>query len=553
MKQVLLGVSAVVVLASAAVRADTAPRWKVVLASSAPAVQIPNLPPSSTYAVISGQLGDAGPAQLTFDLYGQGSESDMGLSGLWHDAGANAAPFASRNATGATGPGLSGEEAAHVFRALDWMMDTSGDGHIVFGGFTGDPAQPVESATEGVWIFDGQRNTEIARVGTDGALGPQLGAGWVFDGFDGGDSGEVIATAMNGGAAFLRARTHGPSSGNVAMISRYTPTLGLSPCALEGSSGPALSPGVGAGPFTDIQYPFYATANGLYARASVGNAGARRNGVWQFCNGAPRAAALAGATGALGPGIVSSVDARFTDVSYAIASVSPDTFYFSATAVRAPGGAEFNGVYLHTPSGNQPVVIDDGSVSTGMPGHSFAFDWQVSLFSSANQVVMLGRTSDDVGGGYRQGLWRLVPGQPPRPLALTGPDSPYPPAAGHHWDGFGWIAVFANGEIAMLASTDLGLAVWRLHDDQAPVRVLSIGDAISVPTSAGTVTAPLTGFPIQLRRSTLSTTTVRDRMYGENGDVLVLVQIAGYSDSIDNLTWVRGNVLSDALFANGFD
>ena len=94
MKQVLLGVSAVVVLASAAVRADTAPRWKVVLASSAPAVQIPNLPPSSTYAVISGQLGDAGPAQLTFDLYGQGSESDMGLSGLWHDAGANAAPFA---------------------------------------------------------------------------------------------------------------------------------------------------------------------------------------------------------------------------------------------------------------------------------------------------------------------------------------------------------------------------------------------------------------------------------------------------------------------------
>ena len=42
-------------------------------------------------------------------------------------------------------------------------------------------------------------------------------------------------------------------------------------------------------------------------------------------------------------------------------------------------------------------------------------------------------------------------------------------------------------------------------------------------------------------------------MYGENGDVLVLVQIAGYSDSIDNLTWVRGNVLSDALFANGFD
>jgi len=85
------------------------------------------------------------------------------------------------------------------------------------------------------------------------------------------------------------------------------------------------------------------------------------------------------------------------------------------------------------------------------------------------------------------------------------------------------------------------------------VRVLSIGDAISVPTSAGTVTAPLTGFPIQLRRSTLSTTTVRDRMYGENGDVLVLVQIAGYSDSIDNLTWVRGNVLSDALFANGFD
>jgi hypothetical protein len=491
-----------------------------VIAGDSSNVVTPDIPPSASRTLNDISVGDVGDSLFGFRLQGAAV-----AEGYWAATGSRVQRYAALGTAAAAGPGRSGAEAAHQFLSLpSGGGSVSPDGQRSFAARAGDPAATL-NASHGQWRWDGVRNIEFARGSTDGVLGPGLGAGWVFPN----SAGFGEARMLDAGHAVLIAEATNALAGTQRIIARHVPGSGNLPCMRTGTTEPALAPGITAGDsFANTTLSFNrvsAALDGrLYARLAVSGS---REGIFELCDGAPRAFAADNDTGALGPDI-GITGARFTGFATMPPQPSGDGVMFFANW-NAPSQPTRVGLFHHDGASNRGIAYTE-------PSGFFGPNWENATWRSFD-VDSLSVAGDmaafeaglETGGGDPVGLFRVRAGGSPELVALIGVvGGPYDPEDGRTWRTFDAIAVFDNGDIVLDATTnpDSTRDLWLLRQGQAPRRLLSPGAALRVPTSLGPVDTTITSYNIP--QGGVRTADGTDTWIGIDGTLFFSAQAAGF-------------------------
>lgn len=538
-------VAAVVVAmlaAPAVVHAQDLP-WRAVIGASS-AITAPGLPVASR-SFTDFAISDAGKG-----FVGVRMTSPDTAEGYWAQRQGAWTQYARNGVTGATmGPGRTGAEAGHVFQLHSTDQGYAGiDGQRAFAARAGAPGDTI-NATWGVWRWDTTKNVEIARALTDGPLGPNLGADWVFQN----SSDFVTPRAMNGGQVLLNTNVTSPTGLDRRYLAKSVPGQGIVPCALRYSTDPNLAPGIAAGDSFDTGWGVASNLsvtpdNRVYLVAAT-NQG--RDGIWEVCDGAPRARVVDNEAGARGPdiGIATAVFSDFDVVHPA----DGNQFYYFARYRPAPSDSSRTGLFWHDGATNRPLAMNDAANVYG-PGWQDA-TWSSfgtsSLTSAGEWTAFQAMIHVPADGATPDGLWRVQAGGTPELVALLDIAGSYGPEPGRTWDSFYGNAVLANGDIVIEARTQPGseYALWLLRKDAAPRRILAVGQSVSVPTSSGVQQAAVTSYEIPGGASPYSRGP--DGWIASDSSMLVSVNLNGYSGRV-LISAMSGNPL-DPIFANGFD
>lgn len=547
------GVAAVLTAALAAPLAAAA-EWRVVANSRNTEIVLPQLPPiSENYRIESTTMADRGLPLLSFARTRPNLPNED-----WAEKGGQLVPIARAGVTDATGPGRTGAEAGDVFLNIQADRDGFGTNHRVFAAIAGAPGS--SGNPQSVWRWDGIRNVEIARnrVGSESPLGPGLPPGWMFYSLKPfGSFRDIDARALPNGEAVISAQISGNGAGNLRdAVIHHRPGAGNRACLFAYDLGPDWSPGVdgigafSGGPASDMlavspRGEIYSVAGTTGIENVPGSA---RGGIWRLCDGAPRALALTGDSGAFGPGMGGS--AVFTNLFSLLATGRAGEVLFTAQGQNDSGA--FLGLFRHAPDGSHsPVLLRgaDGALGPKIAGQVFQsgdFPYQVR---AAGRYAALKATMAPVGNPQQTttGLWRISPEEGAVPLALLGDTGTYAPAPGRTWTEFYRFAAFDNGDVAVFAevSNPGESSIWRLSPGKPPQKVLGYGTIVDVPTAGGVVQVPVSliysitpvGIP----------SPGDDNVFNASGFALQSVELQGYSNTV----LVRGNAM-DRIFADGF-
>ncbi|MBX3724898.1 MAG: hypothetical protein KF823_03170 [Xanthomonadales bacterium] len=537
-------------LAQAAQSQPTDPAWQVVLANSGADLVLPALLPApASFELRQVSLGDA-DGGIGFTRWTGSSQQ-----ALWAQRLGTLVPYAELLATGQLGPGRTGAESGHAFRTLWWRQDAGAGPHRVFGARAGDPTQPVDAATFGIWTWNGQRNLEIARLAAAGALAPGFDPGIEFTSFGNtASAGYPNARALPDGRTLIQASVTGGWRALVA----HSPGTGNRGCLLEGSSHPAWSPGIEANAFFHagangslIQFPAAGSGGEVLVAAAwrVTGSGSNRFGVFRICAGPPTALALSGVSGAQGPGLADP-GAVITEFGSVRAGYDGSAFFWA----RGTGaGGSFIGGFHHAGGLNRPLWLNGTQGDLG-PGYAtYSFDQgSAPILQAAGGVALLNTTIRPAAGTTSvRGLWRIVPGQSPQPLAIVGDTGAYSPAPGRAWRSFAHTQVLDDGTVLILAEVGnpVAVGVWRLTPGAAPVQVLAVGDPVRVPTPSGLQMRAVTGI-IDTFFDTPEPGI--DGWASRQGELLVRANVEGLPGTAQVV--LRGRpARGDRLFGHGFD
>ncbi|MGN6521423.1 MAG: hypothetical protein ACTHK2_18610 [Dokdonella sp.] len=533
-------------LVHASPAAAQAVAWRAVAGQSG-SVAVANLPPGVDRSYSDVSIGSAGAGMV-----GMRVSSPSASSGYWARRNGVLSRYVQAGVTGPLGPGRGAGETQHVFLSYQGGWSEAGpDGQRVFAARAGDPALGDAQASWGLWRWDGTKNVEIARVLTDGALGPGLGAGWRFQ-----NSPEFAGARMvGGGRALLVGTVTTPSTATRDVVVLHDPGTGNVPCALEDSTDPTLAPGLVAGDSFPADWNgslsvFAVSAEGaIYARLQTSNS---RGGIWQLCDGAPRALVADDDTGALGPELGVET-AYFSSVYGPPKPADAGRVFFVATGRVAVGGASFGGLFHHDANGNWPLALngDTGAYSPHWLDATFT-SVDESTLTAAGEWAAFEATLHTGDGASPVGLFRVRPGEAPEPVAIIGADVPYAPEPNRIWSSLRASAVLANGDIVLEAYTnpDNEYALWLLKRGEAPRRVLRAGDVAWVPTAAGNVQAAITSFTPAGGAGVAQYDRGGDSWIGADGTILVSASVNGYGSVL--LMATPSNPI-DLIFRNGYD
>lgn len=491
-----------------------------VIAGESSSVVTPDIPPSASRTLNDVAVGDIGRALFGFRIQGAAS-----AEGYWAAAGGRVLRYAALGTAAAAGPGRGGADANHQFLSLPVGGGSiAPDGQRSFAGRAGDPAA-TPNATHGLWRWDGVRNIEYARGSTDGVLGPGLGAGWFFPN----SSGFGDARMLSGGRAVLIAEVTNAVVGAARVIGKHAPGSGNLACLRTGSTEPAFSPGLVAGDsFSNTALTFArvaATPDGrIFARLPSSGS---REGLYELCDGAPRAFAADNEPGLLGPdiGVAGAIFTGFP--SMAPQPSGTGTMYFANW--RVPPGSTRVGLFRHDGVANRGVAYAE-------PSGFFGPNWQGATWRSfdVDSLSVAGEMAAfeaglDTGGGDPTGLFRVRAGQSPELVALIGVvGAPYEPEAGRTWRSFDAIAVFDNGDIVVDATTDPNATrdLWLLRRGRDPRRLVSLGHPVRVPTAQGLVDTTITSYNIP--GGGVRTADGSDGWIGIDGTLFFAAQSSGF-------------------------
>jgi hypothetical protein len=513
--------------------------WRVLAGDSA-AIVAPGLPGGSR-STNDELLGDLGKGYIGLRM-----TSPNTAAGYWALRQGAWTQYTKTGVTGsALGPGRTGTEAGHVFLSVNSGGSGAGtDGQRVFSANAGDPAVTT-SATWGIWRWDTARNIEIVRALTDGALGPNLGAGWVYQN----RHDFASARALNGGQVLVNAYVTSPSGLSRLYLARSVPGQAVTPCAMKDSTDPNLAPGLAAGDTFDTAWSFdnlSTTPSGRVYGALQTYQG--RNGIWKLCEGAPQALVVNNETGARGPDI-GIATATFATLGTPHPGDDGALFYF-ATYRRTASESSRTGLFWHDGVTNRPLAINDDAGVYG-PGWAGA-TWQsfdTGSLTSAGEWVAFQGTLRAADGGTPSGLWRVRAGGTPEIVALRGLEA-YGPEPSRTWDAFYGNAVLANGDILVQARTMPGseYALWLLKANGARQRVLKIGQTVSVPTATGVVQGSVSSYTVPSGAAPYS--RGGDTWIGADGSLLIKANLTTYGAAL--ITATPSNPI-DKIFASGFD
>ncbi len=510
--------------------------WRVVMGTDA-RVSVAGLPAGSrSFSSDDYSIGDVGQGLV-------GMRMISPSAGYWAMKAGSWVQLAKLAVTGAMGPGRTGAEADHVFKDLNTDTGYAGaDGQRAIVARAGLPNDSL-NATWGVWRWDLNRNIEVARALTDGALGPALGAGWIFK-----NTSDMTVRQMKGGQTLINASVVSPGGAEPRYLAKAVPGQGIVGCALRNSTDPNLSPGQGE--YFDTTWGMsgavsVTTDNRVYLTTSTN----QRAGTWEVCNGSPRARVATSTTGALGPDVGVST-AVFTEL---YVNQPGDGGQFSFFGKFRPTGADTPrlGLFWNNGSSNRPLAMNDTGNTHG-PGwldatwNSFNADSLVTAGEwSAFQASV--RTAENT---TPSGLWRVKANGAPELVALIGLVGQYGPESGRTWDTFQASAVLANGDIVVHARTMPGSenAFWLLKRGAAPKRILKVGQTVSVPTTTGVQQIALSDYSYSSGAFPYS--RGNDSWIGADGTMLLRASLTGFGSVL--ITTSLPNPI-DKIFANGFE
>lgn len=460
--------------------------WQIVAAESG-SIPVAGFPAGGRM-YSDAMIGDTRGDQIGLRMTAPGT-----AAGYWSRQGSSWVRYAALNTAGAMpGPGRSGNESNHVFTILPSDGGGAGpDGQRLFVGRAGSPNDST-SETWGVWRWAGNRNTEILRSLTDGVLGPNLGSGWVMHS----NGRSVSGRMLPGGRALFMGDTVSPTGAVLPMIGMHVPGQGNQPCVLRNSTDPGLSPGITPGGTFNSNWAisnFSVTPDArVYGSLSASNG----TGIWEVCNGAPRAIAISNEAGVRGPHLPNAT-ATFTSPSFTTPRLGePEQFYFFAVFRPAAGQPTQTGLFWHDGQRNQPMALNgiDPAYAPGWMGSTWRSFTTTSL-TSAGPWTAFEAAVNASDGGAPSGMWRIRAGGSPETVALIGLTGQYGPEPNRTWQSFSSHALMANGDLIVLAQTNPGSerALWLLRPGAAPRRLLKVGDSISVSTTSGSSQHTITG------------------------------------------------------------
>ncbi len=498
--------------------------WRVVAGEDG-RVATADLPAGTPRLITDTLLGDAGNGQVGFRV-----SSPSTAAGYWAANQGVLTRYTQIGVTGDLGPGRTGTEAGHVFLSITTGgSGAAPDGQRLFLGRASEPGSAV-NASYGLWRWDRTRNIEVARTLTSGLLGPGLGPNWVFPN----DAGFASARTLPGGRAVMDADIRSSQTGASShLITRHVPGQGNVPCVMAASTDPALSPGLTPGDtFTSSwsMNTMSVTPSGrVYGR--FGASGSRA-GIWEICNGAPRAVVANAVVSELGPDMGLAAATFAADIEPPFPGYG-DTFVFFAPFRRVQGGSSEYGLFRHDGASNRPMAFNDDA---GVYGPNWldstwrTFDTD-SLSVGGNYAAFssLVTTGDSTNA---RGLWRVRAGQRPELVALIGIPGDYGPEPKRQWRSFGGSAVLPTGDIVLEARTDPGneYALWLLEPDRDPRRILTIGQIVSLPTATGLVPGAVSDFNVPDGGADYSRGV--DTWVGMDGMVMVTANITNYGEVV---------------------
>jgi hypothetical protein len=555
--------------------------WRVALSSDDDAISMPSLPADHTYVTNYGSdeggagLANSGDGLLGFQL----APYNSGADGNWYESGIGFRQYAGVGATGALGPNRSGSESGDVFRAL-YYADTFDGGTRAFGARANAPSADAGDATLGIWQSDGAHNVEFARVGTDGPLGPNLGSGMIYTALHNVNdtSYDVGVRSLNNRRVMFAGRIGATGTLGSDGLSVYTPGSGNTPCLLSGSTDDQTGPGI-------VNYVF-PSGIGISATMTVsprgeayasdyvtrvgGTGPSSLDGIWQFCDGAPKPGVLTGVTGPYGPHLPGNDAAVFgTDNNGLwgyVAPSEPGSYFFSSGGRLTPNGTTYFGLFHHDAAQqvNNPLLFENQDDSTGygphVSGHVFHDAVIPYVIAASGKYGALRADIAPTGSSSADstGLWRLTTDGGVQPVAIGGDTGAYAPAPGRTWDGnFYKFTVFDDGEIVTLAETEdtatstTSRSCWRLAVGAAPVEILKVGDLVDVPTASGIVATAVTSIDPYYRLG-LPAAAGRDTWFSANGDIIAAdITLQGHQFAT---LLIRGQAARpDYIFAAGTD
>lgn len=516
--------------------------WRVVIGDSG-SVTVPGLPAGGR-GVTDELLGDLGKGYVGVRI-----TSPEAAQGYWAMKQGSWTQYTKYGVAGAQGPGRTGGEAAHVFSTINSGGSGAGpDGQRVFIARANVP-NDTTTATWGVWRWDTTKNVEIARGATDASpLGPNLGAGWVFQN----DSGTSFqgARAMNGGQVLIDAFVTSPTNATRRYLAKSVPGQPLVPCAMKDSPDRALAPNLVDGDVFDTSWSFsdltVTPENRVYAHLDASNS---RYGIWELCAGAPRAVVVNNETGARGPdiGVGTAVFTGF----YPAYPGAPGSLYFFASFRPTPSDTSRTGLFHHDGTSSKPLAMNDDAGVYGPNWRGTTWNsFDTGTLSSAGEYAAFQAQVRSTDGGNPWGLWRVRAGSTPQLVAMRGINETGP-EEGRQWDSFYGNAVLANGDIIVQARTQPGdeYALWLLKNDGSPARrILKAGQSVSVPTASGVVQAAVNSYEVPSGAAPYS--RGGDSWIGADGSLLISASLQSYGSVM--ITALPSNPI-DKIFANGFD
>lgn len=512
--------------------------WRAVIGVN-PGVAVPGLPGTArSYSDVI--LGDAGTGHVGVRM------TMSGVSGYWAFRQGTWAQYLKNGVTGALGPGRTGGESTHVFLDYKTGYGAAGfDGQRVFVAKAGDPNNIV-SATWGVWRWDQQKNVEIVRALTDGALGPGMGSDWTYA-----QNVSFGVLPMNGGRVLVNADVTSPTGLVNRLLVQALPGQVNQPCMMRNAITRDLAPNLSTGDMFNTAWDVGSLAvtpgNRIYGAFSASSG----SGIWEVCGGAPRPLAASGRTGTLGPDI-GIPTATFSGNFGAPRPGVENHVNFFASYRPAAGESSRTALFWNDGAGSRPLAMNDAAGAFGphwLDATWSSFDTD-SLTSAGEWSAFIAtvRTGD---GGTPDGLWRVKAGEAPELVALFGLAGAYGPEPGSTWSSMRAHAVLSNGDILAFARTNQNseYALWLLKRGAAPRRILAAGQSVLIPTASGVVVDTVASFDIDDSGPALYGGG-SDSWIGADGSVLVQINTATHGNV--RATAIPSNPV-DLIFRNGFD
>ena len=319
-----------------------------------------------------------------------------------------------------------------------------------FTGFNGDPsigatgevAYPgdlfpaINGIGEGFWLSRGGQNTAIALTNVDGALGPGLGNGIVFD--------NTFHEALTGapGDVLFGGFLAGPGidDSNDLLYVRHDAN-GNAPLVRTGVAN-ALGPGLGESiVFSSFFGAQINAVNPLFLRATIAGLGvtpATAEGFWRNTPAGNVALARSGLEGPLGPSLGAGVtfdnDGGSTSTfgQYQLVEGSSDVVFVGKT-MNSGTSARNVGIWKNTAAGNTPLALSGatGDLGPGLgPNLAFGGLQQSPLGYMELDVNVQGAMAffSTLSDG-RRGVWRNLD-QQNEPLMLVGASGALGPSVG---------------------------------------------------------------------------------------------------------------------------